>query len=418
MAKKKAAAPAAPDQPYYLQKAHVKDYRSMRDAEVEFKPGLNIIIGPNGAGKTNFFNAIREGAGLLHENTASAGSTFQLGGAFPVIITYRTNPKKPQEFGSFIMISNYSPVLIQVKVADKEPIDVKYVGEAWNKVDDLRSGPFFLGYDLQLLAYGLPERNELAVIAYGPKLVFNDRRNPDGELPRHLFPMVWGIHTAFPMFQQKGADATQSLTKIVKQVSELYLSYLTEYLLRYTTVQNTKLSEQFSIVFNEVNDEFVIRSLFFEYESNGNWLRFDELSDGTQRLVYIISQLIAPAFYQAKSRDTFEIIERHKIILLEEPELGIHPHQLHLLLNLIREVSEKHQIILTTHSPQVLDMLRANELDRITICELLDPKKGTQFRKLTEEQQEHARRYMKEVGFLSDYWRLEDLDGVIANSTR
>ncbi|RZK13568.1 MAG: ATP-binding protein, partial [Hymenobacter sp.] len=93
----------------------------------------------------------------------------------------------------------------------------------------------------------------------------------------------------------------------------------------------------------------------------------------------------------------------------EEPELGIHPHQLHLLLNFLREQSEKHQLIITTHSPQVLDMLREDELDRITICEL-HKTKGTQFRKLKKTQQDDARRYMREVGFLSDYWRLGDLE--------
>ena len=102
--------------------------------------------------------------------------------------------------------------------------------------------------------------------------------------------------------------------------------------------------------------------------------------------------------------------EPDKIILLEEPELGIHPHQLYKLLDLIREVSEKHQIILTTHSPQVLDMLRADELDRILICELKDPKKGTQFRRLTKKEQKEAHAYVSKVGFLSDYWLHSDLE--------
>ena len=64
---------------------------------------------------------------------------------------------------------------------------------------------------------------------------------------------------------------------------------------------------------------------------------------------------------------------------------------------------------MTTHSPQVLDMLSEKELDRITIC-TLDPKKGTQFRKLSREKQAQARRYMKEELHLSDYWRYSYLE--------
>lgn len=104
-----------------------------------------------------------------------------------------------------------------------------------------------------------------------------------------------------------------------------------------------------------------------------------------------------------------EITSLKKIIFLEEPELGIHPKQLTKLLNLIREVSKEHQVIMTTHSPQVLDMLTEKELDRITVC-TLDPKKGTQFHKLSRAKQAQTRTYMREVGFLSDYWRYSFLE--------
>ncbi|MBU6121452.1 AAA family ATPase [Hymenobacter siberiensis] len=50
--------PAVSEQPYYLQRAHIKDFRSIRDAKVEFKPGLNIIIGANGSGKTNLVQRV------------------------------------------------------------------------------------------------------------------------------------------------------------------------------------------------------------------------------------------------------------------------------------------------------------------------------------------------------------------------
>ncbi len=134
------------------------------------------------------------------------------------------------------------------------------------------------------------------------------------------------------------------------------------------------------------------------------------LSDGTKRLVYTVAELLAPQSVGLnKTTNEIGVYDRRKIIFLEEPELGIHPKQLTKLLNLIREISKENQVIMTTHSPQVLDMLSEKELDRITICEL-DPKKGTQFHKLTQKKQKQAREYMKEVGFLSDYWRYSFLE--------
>ena len=154
-----------------------------------------------------------------------------------------------------------------------------------------------------------------------------------------------------------------------------------------------------------------MKGLVLEYLVAESWLPFTALSDGTKRMLYLISQLVTPraSFKEGGTESSFELSVPPRIIFLEEPELGIHHAQLHKLLQLIREVAREGQVILTTHAPQVLDMLAADELDRITICSL-DPKKGTQFHKLSEAKQEQARIYMQETGFLSDYWRYSYLE--------
>ena len=69
----------------------------------------------------------------------------------------------------------------------------------------------------------------------------------------------------------------------------------------------------------------------------------DELSEGTLyflALLCIINQPNPP-----------------KLLLLEEPEKGIHPRRIHEVINFIcRLVAEKDiQVIMTTHSPLLLD---------------------------------------------------------------
>ncbi|MGL4597826.1 MAG: hypothetical protein ACRCYO_09865, partial [Bacteroidia bacterium] len=86
----------------------------------------------------------------------------------------------------------------------------------------------------------------------------------------------------------------------------------------------------------------------------------------------------------------------------------IHPHQLHKLMLFLKEQSKHKQIIISTHSPQVLDVLGKDELDRINVCSLV-PGKGTQLRQMTEAEITKARKYMED-GYLSDYWRFSDFD--------
>ena len=77
----------------YISKVHLKGYKSIKDLEIDFKPGLNIIIGPNGSGKTNFLEFIEEANDSMYYDdltneefdfklTKSDGSEFYLDGRF------------------------------------------------------------------------------------------------------------------------------------------------------------------------------------------------------------------------------------------------------------------------------------------------------------------------------------------------
>ena len=122
--------------------------------------------------------------------------------------------------------------------------------------------------------------------------------------------------------------------------------------------------------------------------------------DGTRRLIYII--FVTDGIQMLKNDGLF------LITFLEEPEVGVHPHQLHLLLNYLKEKSKQQQIILTTHSPQVLDILEASELNKIIIAEI-DPENGTTLRHLNDAETNKAHAFLKDEGLLSDYWRFSDL---------
>ena len=51
-----------------------------------------------------------------------------------------------------------------------------------------------------------------------------------------------------------------------------------------------------------------------------------------------------------------------KIIVLDEPELGLHPMAIHILANMIRQASENAQVILATQSSLLLDHFKPEDV--------------------------------------------------------
>jgi len=63
------------------------------------------------------------------------------------------------------------------------------------------------------------------------------------------------------------------------------------------------------------------------------------------------------------------------ILLIEEPENGLHPARIREVMRVLREVSQRTQVLLATHSPLVINELTPDEVtlvtrtpDRGTIC--------------------------------------------------
>jgi predicted ATPase len=73
-----------------------------------------------------------------------------------------------------------------------------------------------------------------------------------------------------------------------------------------------------------------------------------QLSDGTLRFIALTTALLQP--------------DRPSTILLDEPELGLHPYALNLLAALLKEVTTRTQVIVSTQSAPLLDNFEAEDV--------------------------------------------------------
>ncbi|NPC75920.1 AAA family ATPase [Corallococcus exiguus] len=77
-------------------------------------------------------------------------------------------------------------------------------------------------------------------------------------------------------------------------------------------------------------------------------------------------------------------VREGSIVILEEPETGLHPQRIHLLVEFLEAVARERQlqVILTTHSPQVLMALSPEALKSTVLCARSPEHPGTVLRRL------------------------------------
>jgi ABC-type Na+ transport system ATPase subunit NatA len=114
----------------------------------------------------------------------------------------------------------------------------------------------------------------------------------------------------------------------------------------------------------------------------------DELSAGTRRVIQIVLSLL---------------FDKPVVMLIERPEDSLHPGLLRKLIGLLRSYFNQAQIIFETHSSQVVDMLRPEEVLIVTALE-----GRTEVSGLTSDEASQAERFLKNEGSLSEF--LETLD--------
>jgi predicted ATPase len=389
----------------YLKHAHLKGYRTIRDLEVDFEPGLNIIIGKNGSGKTNLVEFLNMALSADYLGVSKYETTLNIKTEENKVLSIHALPKEQtinKEVEEFQFIK-----LVETKLQFRiNNIDLKQEYSAYSLHDKLKE--FKSLYAFFILNYGLPDNyyfvnNSLSIfINKDLRISFKGKDyNPfkNKKLSLQIFKTLYNksiLKHGHQYFNEGKPDSTNKFNF----EKTLNFEYLERQLRKFSPIQSIKLSDRYKICLDKERQEIIIEDLFLEFKINNSWLPFSQLSDGTKRIFYIISE-VAGLFSDPES-------ENKQIIFIEEPELGIHPHQLFDLMQFLKEQSEEKQIIITTHSPQVLDILDKDELNRIKITYTTE--KGTQVRGLNDHEKQKAEIYMDKTGFLSDYWRFSDLE--------
>ncbi|AYL97173.1 AAA family ATPase [Mucilaginibacter celer] len=389
----------------YLNKVHLKGYKSIEDVTIDFQKGLNILIGKNGAGKSNLLEMIniasrtRQGSDD-HFTYAELEFVSDDEQTFEIKLEKRLKSKilDPENIDDRVMFIEKFSINGNVVLEDSDSENYKkqfdFKGRPITYKGSLRGLFISLGYIPAYplyIKYKIPDNLDCITKPSSLKINYKGASLGIGEYPKtaHFITEILAViedfisNQNYTDFKDISKDDILACLKVQ--------DFIVYNLKLFTPIENIRFSDNINLY--DGNKVVVIDNIKLEFNVNNNWLPWSQLSDGTKRLFHIIT----------------EITYTSGLVLLEEPELGVHPHQFHLLMNFLKEQSQHKQIIISTHAPKALDHLNLDELNNILLVNY-DQKKGTQLRHLTIDEQTKAQEYAKEVGYVSDYWMYSDLE--------
>lgn len=104
-------------------------------------------------------------------------------------------------------------------------------------------------------------------------------------------------------------------------------------------------------------EKVAAKSLFFKlqetyFKNENQYLPAPLISDGTINITALIVALY---------------FEKKPLIIIEEPERNIHPYLISKVVDMMKDVSQKKQIIVTTHNPEIVKYAGLGNLDNLLL---------------------------------------------------
>ena len=330
----------------------VRGFKSIAAIEELRLGAINIVIGPNGSGKSNFIgvfsflHALREGH--LQEYVIRAG------GADRVLHFGSKVTETLHIHISFRKGRNQYEIYLQPTDTD-ELVPTSEIGYFWDK--EHYSTPYnkslsFIGKEAGISAA------HLSGVAYYVR----------NHLNRWRLYHFHDTSTSSPMKKTADINDNRYLRPDGSNLAA-FLYYLREKhnasysLIRRTVQRMAPFFDDFQLEPQQLNPEKI--RLEWRYKGSEAYFDGSSLSDGTLRFMALATLFLQPEAY------------RPSVILVDEPELGLHPYAITLLASLVKQVAVKTQVILSTQSPLLLDHF---EPEDVLVTDLVDG--GTQFSRL------------------------------------
>lgn len=308
-----------------INRIEIENFKSIRALDLPLR-SINVLIGANGVGKSNFINFFKLLDSLYNKRLqnyiaeeAGADNVLHFGLQhsdylsgrleFDATNTYTFTLKPNQEGGLYFETDK-----VAFKAAGYTNWAVNNIGSGYTEtaLKDRQEGGIAQHvnrYMNSFKVFHFHDTSKTAKIKQPQPINDNLFLREDG---RNLAPYLY-------LLQQRYPNVFKKIEMLIRSVAPYF--------------------EQFNLHPDRVNEDS-IRLEWIQKDSD-KYFNAKHLSDGTLRFMALTTLLLQP--------------NAPKVIIIDEPELGLHPFAINKLAGLIKKAAAQSQIIIATQSVNLLD---------------------------------------------------------------
>lgn len=319
-----------------LDKLTIHGFKSIRKLEDFELKSLNVLVGANGAGKSNFVSFFRMLSALVDGNLDDY--VRNSGGISDLLFNGRKTTDK-MEF-----VTLFGPRGYRFNIKPKPTEGFALTDEA-RYYEGSKSGWWILGDSID---------NKSRLVKEVASKV------PDSKYSKPVYDAIrsWKIFH----FHDTSSTAAMRHAEIVEDNTALRsdASNIAPFLLR--------LREEENFIYSEILDtcrlvtpyleDFILKpqqfgpkakvSLTWRTKGSDYPMQPYHLSDGSLRFICLATALLQP--------------DPPSTLIIDEPELGLHPEAIRILAELIQSAAKRTQLIVATQSPLLLDQFAIEDI--------------------------------------------------------
>jgi len=319
-----------------LEKLTVKNFKSIRDQSLALT-NLNIFIGGNGAGKSNLVQAFRFLREIVTQNLANY--TAMKGGADNLLYFGRKLSPEMELFLEFGEKNTSNSYRVKLRGTDQDSLIIAEETAYYHDKVRYKQKPFDLPIASGSQESRLKGEKHICARQVSADLEsyrvyhFHDTSDTaavkgtvDIDDNRVLRPQAENLAAFLYWMQERKPDTYANIEDTIRQIAPFF--------------------DGFRLAPQRLNDTKI--KLEWKEKGSDSYFNASSLSDGTLRFICLTTLLLQPSL--------------PSVVLLDEPELGLHPAAIRLLADLLSSAATRAQVVVSTQSVTLV-----NQYDQTTV---------------------------------------------------